>query len=787
MPSIWEILYDNTKSELAATTTVSLTYPADGYEAVGTPPVLGWLPVTRTGQYAGSYRVQVSRNPGFTDLVNNVSVPYINFVPWQGHDGPMPIGTYWWRVRVEDGIADAASQWSTPRSFNLAYNLITGNQFDFPHDVLYDPGNTLVAASETTTGDAYELDNLYVMLDRRRNGSLNWVTAFDIHPDGSPVRYWLYFDTDRKTTSSCPAPGNAIGPVYGNIGAYDLFKPEYAISVDRDGSGIANTNYYRWTGVSFNPNCTWVLVNTLPNIGGIAELNGNAIQLHIPYTALGTADDNFSGNAGITLFSTSASNTSDIMHDTIPAQGVLLANPAGMIDHPAFVSDMLMPLYPFDTPLSNPYTFFDMPALRWRMPIFGSIDGYEVEVARDERFTQRIERWETYENRASFYFSLLPTAFQSMNVYSDNESYYWRVRIRHEYYTKYATDFDYGPWSPPQRFKLSSRQVGNPRTSTGDNVFMTPAFIWDRVEGAAGYSLQIDDDSKFGSPLIDIETPNPSYTPPELNELQSLLSSTQYYWRAAIRRNNDVLGQWTSPMTLTKTSVTPTPIYPLTGDPLTLVTEQPTFLWTGILTPTVEPRLATPKYRLEVDDDPTFGSPIIRIDTAATGYTPIEGSRQSLADGKWYWRVAIFESSGNPGPFSTAQAFDKQYQVPTLVWPPPNTKAGVMPSFEWLPLTGAAYYRFEISKDSEFEKVQTEDTVNTAYTPTSAFNNGFYFWRVRMFDQDRVAGPTMIGRFNLGYEIFMPKPSAAHNSVSAKEKSLPQSRQDAKKKQDTWL
>ncbi|MEZ4639175.1 MAG: hypothetical protein R2856_30125 [Caldilineaceae bacterium] len=48
----------------------------------------------------------------------------------------------------------------------------------------------------------------------------------------------------------------------------------------------------------------------------------------------------------------------------------------------AYVTDLLMPLYPFDTPLSNPYVFFDPPSLRWRL-LHKSVDGYQVEIARD--------------------------------------------------------------------------------------------------------------------------------------------------------------------------------------------------------------------------------------------------------------------------------------------------------------------------------------------------------------------------------------------------------------------
>ena len=54
--------------------------------------------------------------------------------------------------------------------------------------------------------------------------------------------------------------------------------------------------------------------------------------------------------------------------------------------------------------------------------------------ARDERFTDLVETWETHESNTWRYYALMPASFHSLNPYGDNESYYWRVRIRHERY-----------------------------------------------------------------------------------------------------------------------------------------------------------------------------------------------------------------------------------------------------------------------------------------------------------------------------------------------------------------
>ena len=322
---------------------------------------------------------------------------------------------------------------------------------------------------------------------------------------------------------------------------------------------------------------------------------------------------------------------------------------------------MLMPLYPFDTPLSNPTIFYDMPAVRWRTPTFDSVDGYQVQVARDARFTELVETWETYETRTWPYYPLLPASFQSKNTFEDNESYYWRARIRHERYNPlYATFFDYGPWSPPMRLKLDSRLVGNPQLSTGDPglpAWTTPTFLWDRVDGAAGYRIQVDDDSNFSTPLINKNVDGTSYTP------TTVFADGTYYWRVTIRRSDTVFGHWTETMPFVKSSRPPQTIAP-TGDEI--VNAQPTFTWTAVLTPTITPRLAAPRYRLQWSSDPNFSTPTPKyVDTDSTSYTLDKG--ESLADGTWYWRVAVLQdASSKLGAYSPAQRFYKEYRSPIL-------------------------------------------------------------------------------------------------------------------------
>ena len=152
-----------------------------------------------------------------------------------------------------------------------------------------------------------------------------------------------------------------------------LYYPEYVIYVERSGNSVNPSNVFlhRWDKAANG----WDPVRrSLSSIGGQAWLAANTgvVQLVVSYTAIGTSADDFVGSVALTVFSSGA-GASEGIRDSVPSQGAT-------IDSPAFVSDMLMPLYPFDTPLSNPIVFYELPSLRWRMPYYDSVDGYEVQV-----------------------------------------------------------------------------------------------------------------------------------------------------------------------------------------------------------------------------------------------------------------------------------------------------------------------------------------------------------------------------------------------------------------------
>jgi hypothetical protein len=291
--------------------------------------------------------------------------------------------------------------------------------------------------------------------------------------------------------------------------------------------------------------------------------------------------------------------------------------------------------------------------------------------------------------------------------------------------------------------------VGNP--AAGQPSKATPSFTWQRVEGAAGYSIQIDTDFNMNDPFTNEAIDGNSFT-----GLDTLADGT-YYWRVAMRRSGNVLGQWTSIMSFTKSSLVPTLLTPIND---VVVNNQPTFTWEPTISNANELYVAASRYRLQWADNPQFNKPTT-VETEATSFTPAKG--QSLADGTWFWRVAIIDGGGKVGPYSEAATFYKEYLRPDPLSPVQGSSETQSITFEWTPLDGAAYYKLEIDDNEAFDSPIRVTTDNTRYTHTDKFAPGEYYWRVQMVDKDNKPGPTIPGRFTQGPDtghdgpvLFMP-------------------------------
>jgi len=125
------------------------------------------------------------------------------------------------------------------------------------------------------------------------------------------------------------------------------------------------------------------------------------------------------------------------------------------------------------------------------------------------------------------------------------------------------------------------------------------------------------------------------------------------------------------------------------------------------------------EYRLQVDDDPGFGSPIVDTNLTQTSYTTAY-----LEIGVYYWQVQAINPFGNA--WSTARGFTIASAAGAA--PTQNYFTTQTPTLTWGRINGAASYKVEIDDAANFSSPITVVVTSPSATPT--LDNGIYYWRV---------------------------------------------------------
>jgi len=249
----------------------------------------------------------------------------------------------------------------------------------------------------------------------------------------------------------------------------------------------------------------------------------------------------------------------------------------------------------------------------------------------------------------------------------------------------------------------------------GQTCDTTPAFDWTDVVDAASYRIQVDDNLSFVSPAIDATPTTSGYTP------ASPLAPGFYYWRARAA-NACTDGDWSAvhSFTILAAPAAPVPYWPADGSQL--CSAPPYVTWNGVAGATT--------YRVQLDDDPAFGSPFIDATTASTSY-PVG---PSLPLGTFYWRVRAANACGS-GSWSSMWSFTFLVTPSTPVLESPaddSATCDATPLLDWADVSWASAYRIQIDNDAYFGSPEV-DTVksNSLYNPGVDLPSGTWHWRVQ--------------------------------------------------------
>jgi len=153
-------------------------------------------------------------------------------------------------------------------------------------------------------------------------------------------------------------------------------------------------------------------------------------------------------------------------------------------------------------------------------------------------------------------------------------------------------------------------------------------FDWSDVSGADQYRIQVDNNSDFGSPEIDVGRPYSYYG------ISGLVDGTKYYWR--VRAHNSCgWGNWSTQWNFT--TACPVPGTPSLASPSNGANNlnQPIQLdWVNVS--------GADKYQVQIDNNSNFSSPERDLERSSSYYN-VSG----LADGMiFYWHVRAHNSCG---------------------------------------------------------------------------------------------------------------------------------------------
>jgi hypothetical protein len=366
---------------------------------------------------------------------------------------------------------------------------------------------------------------------------------------------------------------------------------------------------------------------------------------------------------------------------------------------PTTCAPIQMPATAYREPAGGGYTP-RTPFFTWD-PVAGAA-GYFVVVARDAEFTEVID----------FAFTQ-PTIYAPRKSYADETTaYYWAV-IPAALPNGSCTDA-IGAY---RSFEKRSQPPALLGPANGEEVPVQPLFRWSGVESAGIYRLQVGTDPDFGELVDDVPTASTAYAStkayPADTRLYWRVRAAGLNWsetRSFVRRlpvpamlgDNPAGGEmipmlgWTPiqgatsydlhvdqadgtarDFTMQATSFTPVFFYGtgiwrwkvranFPGNVSSAYSSSQEYVRrlnapsqarvsmsrTRMLF-TWNPDPAATKYRLQIAASDSFGTPIETINTPLTSFAPLLTSGGYTAGGKLWWRLAIVDSGGNVGAYTT--------------------------------------------------------------------------------------------------------------------------------------
>ncbi len=256
----------------------------------------------------------------------------------------------------------------------------------------------------------------------------------------------------------------------------------------------------------------------------------------------------------------------------------------------------------------------------------------------------------------------------------------------------------------------------------------TPTFNWMAVSGATSYTLEVDDDTAFTTPVftqsVGVVTTLTPTTP--------LPADDTYYWRVLRNGESPVS---TAYRTLFIAPAPPAPTLTLPANAALLNDATPDLQWSGVTPPA---GVTLVDYEIQVATNAAFTTGFQTFISVTNSFTPAA----DLSQGIHYWRVRARFDVASPGAFSALRSFTVDSVDPLTFNLNLPANVGIIstvrPTFTWMGSAGATSYRLQVATDPGFVFMDTE-TVVTGLTHTIpnivlGLGQGIHYWRVTAID-----------------------------------------------------
>ncbi len=337
-------------------------------------------------------------------------------------------------------------------------------------------------------------------------------------------------------------------------------------------------------------------------------------------------------------------------------------------------------------------------------------DYYSVKVATDELFQNII-----FEEDSTLETSITTGMLQGLTTY------FWTVRGR-------VNNGNDGQWAEPWEFKtiMGPPVLISPADQTID-IPLETTLIWDAVEIATSYHLQVATDAEFTTIFHEGEVDTTAFT------LSGLTPETEYFWRVA-SVNDEGQSAYSIPWSFTTLLPAVVLISP--------ENETVNFDWNLPLT--WEDHASSNKYQIQIATDAAFTKESIIDDMAVNEKTEFISTKLNVYK-EYFWRVRILLEDERTGLWSETWKFKTGIETTILKSPADESKdvKFLNQNFTWHKVEGATHYQLQIALDEEFNQlIFSRDSIEkTGWKVDEILPKTVHYWRVQAWNAESKLSP----------------------------------------------